>query len=106
MGLYNTLLPVTLSKALKSTSILFLCGFVQLIAQIFRFTNVYLPCLMVKFGGPENWLDVLTKYEILGLCGLGLNRLKFYRTKIWDIMSKNQISANRDISRVSRDPEH
>jgi hypothetical protein len=60
----------------------------------------------MEFGLTENLFDVLTKNEILGFCGLGLNRLKFYRTEIWDIMSKNQISANRDISRVSRGPEH
>jgi len=27
---------------------------------------------MVKFGGAENLLDVLTLYEILGFCRLGL----------------------------------
>jgi hypothetical protein len=61
---------------------------------------------MVKFGRTENLLDLLMQYEIWGFCGWGLNRLKFYRTKIWDIWSKNQISANRDISRVSQGPEH
>ena len=49
---------------------------------------------MVKSGRIENLLDVLTKYVTLGFCRLGLNRLKFYRTKTWDIMTKNQISAN------------
>jgi hypothetical protein len=62
--------------------------------------------LNMEFGFTENLLDVLTRYEISGFWGLGLNRLKFYRTKIWDIWSKNQISANRDISRVSQGPEH
>ena len=38
-------------------------------------------------------LDVLSQYEILGFCRLGLNRLKFYRTQICYIMTKNQISA-------------
>jgi len=61
---------------------------------------------MVKFGKTENLLDLLTQFEIWGFYGLGLNRLKFYRTKIWDIMSKNQISANRDISKGSQGPEH
>jgi len=54
---------------------------------------------MVKSGRLENSLDVMTQYEILGFCGLGLNRLKFYRTRTWDIMSKNQISADRYILR-------
>jgi hypothetical protein len=48
---------------------------------------------MVEFGRTENLSDVLTQYEILGFCKLGLNRLKFYRIKIWDIMTENQISA-------------
>jgi hypothetical protein len=42
-------------------------------------------------------LDVLTKYAILVFFRLGLNRLKFYRTKTWDIMTKNQISADSNI---------
>ena len=29
-----------------------------------------LPCLNMEFGLTENLLDVLTKYEILGFCGL------------------------------------
>ena len=41
-----------------------------------------IACLMVEFGEIKNLLDVLTQYEILGFCRLGLNRLKFYRTKI------------------------
>jgi hypothetical protein len=52
--------------------------------------------LMVEFGRTENLLDVLTQYEILGFCRLGLNRLKFYRIKTWDIMTENQISADGD----------
>ncbi len=51
----------------------------------------YVP--KVEFGATENLLDVLTKYEILGFCRLGLNRLKFYQTKTWDILTENQISA-------------
>jgi len=35
--------------------------------------KVYIPCLMIKFGETENLLDVMTQYEILGFCGLGLN---------------------------------
>ncbi len=38
-------------------------------------------------------LDVLTQYEILRFCRLGLNQMKFYRTKTWDILTENQISA-------------
>jgi hypothetical protein len=50
-------------------------------------------------------LDVLTKYVTLGFCRLGLNRLKFYRTKTWDIMTKNQISANyRYIESITGSP--
>jgi hypothetical protein len=49
---------------------------------------------MVEFGRTENLLDVLTQYEIFGFCRLGLNRRKFYRTKAWDILPKNQISSN------------
>jgi hypothetical protein len=52
--------------------------------------------LMVEFGRTENLLDVLTQYEILGFCRLGLNRLKFYRIKTWDIMTENQISVDGD----------
>jgi len=36
---------------------------------------VKLACLRVKFRGDVNLLDVLTQYEILGFCRLGLNRL-------------------------------
>jgi hypothetical protein len=57
---------------------------------------------MVEFLRAEILLGVLTKYKILGFCGLGLNRLKFYQTKTWDIMSKNQISADNDILRISK----
>jgi len=32
-----------------------------------------IACLVVEFGGIENLLDVLTQYEILGFCRLGLN---------------------------------
>ena len=49
---------------------------------------------MVEFGRTENLLDVLTQYEILGFCILGLNRLKFYRTKTWDTFPEDQISLN------------
>jgi hypothetical protein len=34
----------------------------------------------MEFGGIRNSLDVMTQYEILGFCELGLNRLKFCRT--------------------------
>ncbi len=33
---------------------------------------------------------------------IGLNRLNFYRIKTWDIMAKNQISADRDILRLTK----
>jgi len=39
----------------------------------------------IKFGEIKNLLDVLTKYKVLGFCRLGLNRMKFYRTKTWGI---------------------
>lgn len=47
----------------------------------------------VKSGKAENFLGVLKKYEILGICGLGLNRQKFYRTKNWDLPPESQVSA-------------
>jgi hypothetical protein len=40
-----------------------------------------IACLPVKFEWTGNLLGVLTQYEILGFCRLGLNRLKFYRNK-------------------------
>jgi hypothetical protein len=40
-------------------------------------------CLKLEIGGTKNLFDVLTQYEILGFCRLGLNRRKFYRTKAW-----------------------
>jgi hypothetical protein len=49
---------------------------------------------MVEFGEIKNLMNVLTQYEILGFCRLGVNRLKFYRTKTWDIMTESQISLN------------
>jgi hypothetical protein len=55
--------------------------------------EVYITCPM-KFGRTENLFDPLTQCEILRLCRLDLNRLKFYRTKTWDIRSKSQISAS------------
>jgi len=36
---------------------------------------VEMSCLTVKFRRDVNLLDVLTQYEILGFCRLGLNRL-------------------------------
>ncbi len=47
---------------------------------------------MVEFGETKNLLDVLAQYEILGFCRLGLNRMKFYRTKTLDILTESQIS--------------
>ncbi|MDX2502441.1 MAG: hypothetical protein QNL14_18310, partial [Deltaproteobacteria bacterium] len=43
-----------------------------------------MSCLMVEFGEMKNLMDVLTQYEIWGFCRLGLDRLKFYRTNIFD----------------------
>jgi len=51
---------------------------------------------MVKSGRAENLMDVLTQYEILGFCWLGLIRLIFYRTETWDIRVENQISIYWD----------
>ncbi len=48
----------------------------------------------IKFGEIKNLLDVLTQYKILGFCRLGWNRMKFYQTKTWDIMTENQISVD------------
>jgi hypothetical protein len=45
---------------------------------------------MVKFRETKNLMNVLTQYEILGFCRLGVNRLKFYRTKTWAIMTEFQ----------------
>ena len=56
---------------------------------------------MVKSGRTENLLVVVTQYEILGFCRLGLNRLNFYRTKTWDIMTEKQISIGCRLSRLS-----
>jgi hypothetical protein len=56
----------------------------------------------MEFEGTENLLDVLTQYEILGFCRLGLNRLKFYRTKTWDIMTENQIPAGCRLLKISK----
>ena len=56
--------------------------------------------LMVKSGRTEYLLDVLTKYVILGLCRLGLNRQKFYLTKAWGTIIENQISADSDKLRL------
>jgi hypothetical protein len=42
----------------------------------------------MEFGVTRNLMDVQTQYEILRFCGLGLKRLKFCRTKTWDMMSK------------------
>jgi hypothetical protein len=36
---------------------------------------------MEKFEGAQNILDVLNKYEILGFCKMGLNRLSYCRIK-------------------------
>jgi hypothetical protein len=56
----------------------------------------------LKFGRSENLLDVLPKYELLGFYGLGLNGLKLCRTTTLDIMSKQQLSADRDILRIPK----
>ena len=50
----------------------------------------HIACLKMEFGGTRNLMDVQTQYEILGFCGLGLNRLKLCQTKTWDIMSKKK----------------
>jgi hypothetical protein len=44
---------------------------------------------MVKFRETKNMMNVLMQYEILGFCRLGVNRLKFYHTKTWDIMTES-----------------
>ena len=43
--------------------------------QILACLKFYVSCLRIKFGEIKNLLDVLTQYEILGFCRLGLNRL-------------------------------
>ena len=53
-----------------------------------------IACLKIKFGEIKNLLDMLTQYEILEFCRLDWNRMKFYQTKTWDIMTENQISSN------------
>jgi hypothetical protein len=61
---------------------------------------------MVEFGETNNVLDVLTQYEILEFCRLGLNRMKFYQTKTWDILTEKQISVVcRFIERLSKNPK-
>ena len=40
----------------------------QLIEQIFACLKVWVSCLMLKFGEIEILFDVLTQYEILGVC--------------------------------------
>jgi len=54
---------------------------------------------MVKFRITENFLGVLTQYEIFGFRCLGLIRLKSCLRKTWDIMTENQISAISESSR-------
>ena len=50
---------------------------------------------MVKFGGGENLLDVLTQYETLEFCRLGLNREGILPNQNLGYMPENQISAGR-----------
>ena len=44
----------------------------------------------MKFREPDNLLDVLMQYETFGFCRYAFNRLKFYRTKTWAIMTESQ----------------
>ena len=44
----------------------------------------------MEFRETENLLDVLTQHETFGFCRYVFNRLKFYRTKTWAIMTENQ----------------
>ena len=57
---------------------------------------------MVKFGGGENLLDVLTQYETLEFCRLGLNRRKFYGTKTWDTCQKTKYQPVAELLRYQR----
>jgi hypothetical protein len=50
---------------------------------------------MVKFGGGENLLDVLTQYETLEFCRLGLNREGILPNQNLGYFPENQISAGR-----------
>jgi hypothetical protein len=50
----------------------------QFIARI----EIVGSCLIVKFGGTKNILDVLTQYGISEFCRFVLNRGNFYRIKI------------------------
>jgi hypothetical protein len=71
-----------------------------MISEVMRILHHYfasaqiVDVLMVKFRETKNLMNVLTQYEILRFCRLGVNRLKFYRTKTWDIMTESQISLN------------
>jgi hypothetical protein len=50
---------------------------------------------MVKSGRLENLLDVLTEYEILRVCRLGLNREGILPNQNLGYLPENQISAGR-----------
>ena len=54
-----------------------------------------LHCLMVKFGRTENLLDVLTQYETLEFCRLGLNWKEILPNQNLGHLPENQISAGR-----------
>jgi hypothetical protein len=52
-----------------------------ILMRIFNFLQVprlYMACLMVKSGRTVNLLGVVTQYEILEFCRLGLNPSRFY----------------------------
>ena len=53
--------------------------------------KVYIPCLKVKFGMTKNFLDMLTQYETLECCRLGLNREGILPNQNLGYLSENQI---------------
>jgi len=61
---------------------------------------------MVKFGGGENLLDVLTQYETLQFCRLGLNREGILPNQNLGYFPENQISAGRRFIEISKKSEN
>ena len=75
------------------------------ILYIFGCFELYKACLMVKYRRIQNLLDVLTQYETLEFCRLGLNREGILPNRNLGYFPENQISAGRRFIEISKKSE-
>jgi hypothetical protein len=89
---------VTLCEVLK-------CIIHTQILTILQLLKLDIACLLQKFGGPENLLDVLTQHKTSEFCKKGLNRLKVYQNNLCTIIMGFQSLRGRAGQNQNQEPD-